>query len=152
MASDVSMCMESEMVLEQFDCMSWQSFSWLLGSFGLLTMQASKPSSWLLHKPPLRLSYGTHHSKAMFLIYPTGVRIVVHTANLIYIDWNNKSQGLWMQDFPFKSGASPDSGSSPFENDLVEYLQALQVGYSFTLLVFETCFWACSPSRMFSCV
>lgn len=96
------------------------------GSLELL--QASKPNSWLLHKPPLRLSYGTHHSKAMFLIYPTGVRIIVHTANLIYIDWNNKSQGLWMQDFPYKSGVGQDSKSSPFENDLVEYLQALEWG------------------------
>jgi len=71
----------------------------------------------------------------MFLIYPTGVRIVVHTANLIYIDWNNKSQGLWMQDFPYKIGVAQESKPSPFENDLVEYLQALEVGCSFTLLV-----------------
>jgi hypothetical protein len=73
----------------------------------------------------------------MFLIYPTGVRIVVHTANLIYIDWNNKSQGLWMQDFPYKSGVAQDSKPSPFENDLVEYLQALEVVLSFTLLVLQ---------------
>ncbi|KAG0599541.1 hypothetical protein M758_12G160100 [Ceratodon purpureus] len=98
------------------------------GGGSLELLQASKPNSWLLHKPPLRLSYGTHHSKAMFLIYPTGVRIVVHTANLIYIDWNHKSQGLWMQDFPYKSGVAQDSKSSPFENDLVEYLQALEWG------------------------
>lgn len=89
-------------------------------------LQASKPQKWTLHRPPLRLSYGTHHSKAMFLIYSTGVRVVVHTANLIYVDWNNKSQGLWMQDFPYKSEDAKDSKSA-FENDLVEYLQALEV-------------------------
>uniref|UniRef100_A0A7I3ZYA7 PNK FHA domain-containing protein n=1 Tax=Physcomitrium patens TaxID=3218 RepID=A0A7I3ZYA7_PHYPA len=94
------------------------------GSLELL--QARKPNSWLLHKPPLRLSYGTHHTKAMFLLYPTGIRIVVHTANLIYIDWNNKSQGLWTQDFPYKNVAAGESKPSPFENDLVEYLQALE--------------------------
>lgn len=45
-----------------------------------------------------------------------------------------------MQDFPYKTGAAQESKSSPFENDLVEYLQALQVGCSFTLLVLEASF------------
>jgi tyrosyl-DNA phosphodiesterase-1 len=60
-------------------------------------VQTTKPANFFLHKPPLPISYGTHHSKAMLLVYPRGVRVVVHTANLIYIDWNNKSQGLWYQ-------------------------------------------------------
>ncbi|KAJ7560336.1 hypothetical protein O6H91_04G125000 [Diphasiastrum complanatum] len=88
-------------------------------------LQVAKPSNWLLYKPPLRLSYGTHHSKAMFLIFTTGVRVIVHTSNLIYVDWNNKTQGLWMQDFPFK-GSTQIGTTSPFENDLVEYLQGLE--------------------------
>eukprot|EP00252_Welwitschia_mirabilis_P005216 TRINITY_DN15700_c0_g1_i1.p1 TRINITY_DN15700_c0_g1~~TRINITY_DN15700_c0_g1_i1.p1 ORF type:complete len:580 (-),score=95.55 TRINITY_DN15700_c0_g1_i1:217-1956(-) len=88
-------------------------------------LNRAKLSSWLLHKPPLRLSYGTHHSKAMLLVYAGGVRVVVHTANLIYIDWNNKTQGLWMQDFPLKD--KKDTGkTSAFEDDLVEYLEALE--------------------------
>lgn len=88
-------------------------------------MKKEKPTSWLLYKPPLRLSYGTHHSKAMLLVYSRGVRVVVHTANLIYVDWNNKTQGLWMQDFPVKE--QKDIGkTSPFEDDLVEYLEALE--------------------------
>jgi len=62
----------------------------------------------------------------MLLIYPQGVRVIVHTANLIYVDWNNKSQGLWMQDFPWKDQNSPSKGSG-FENDLVEYLSMLKV-------------------------
>jgi len=62
----------------------------------------------------------------MFLVYPRGVRVIIHTANLIYVDWNNKSQGLWMQDFPWKDQNSPSKGSR-FENDLVEYLSALKV-------------------------
>ncbi|CAK9879662.1 unnamed protein product [Sphagnum jensenii] len=89
-------------------------------------LQNSKPCDWVLHKPPLRLSYGTHHSKAMLLVYPTGVRVIVHTANLIHVDWNNKSQGLWMQDFPWKTDACKGKKSSVFENDLVEYLTALE--------------------------
>eukprot|EP00250_Pteridium_aquilinum_P016998 c23402_g1_i3 orf=440-2491(-) len=88
-------------------------------------LKAGKPSPWLLHKPPLPLSYGTHHSKAMILVYRTGVRVIVHTANLIYVDWNNKTQGLWMQDFPYKNEMNKGS-TSAFEDDLIEYLEALQ--------------------------
>ncbi|KAE9606436.1 putative phosphodiesterase I [Lupinus albus] len=88
-------------------------------------MKRNRPANWILHKPPLPISFGTHHSKAMFLVYPRGVRVVVHTANLIHVDWNNKTQGLWMQDFPWKDQNSPSRGSG-FENDLVEYLTALK--------------------------
>ncbi|XP_075085907.1 tyrosyl-DNA phosphodiesterase 1 isoform X1 [Nicotiana tabacum] len=88
-------------------------------------MKRSKPANWILHKPSLPIAYGTHHSKAMILVYPTGVRVIVHTANLIYVDWNNKSQGLWMQDFPWKdqNNLGKDGG---FENDLVDYLSVLK--------------------------
>ncbi|XP_059623908.1 tyrosyl-DNA phosphodiesterase 1 [Cornus florida] len=88
-------------------------------------MKRNKPANWILHKPPLPISYGTHHSKAMFLVYPRGVRIIVHTANLIHVDWNNKSQGLWMQDFPWKDQNNPSKGCG-FESDLVDYLSALK--------------------------
>lgn len=96
-------------------------------------MKSNKPANWILHKPPLPISYGTHHSKAMLLIYSSGVRVVVHTANLIYVDWNNKTQGLWMQDFPWKEKNSLDKGSL-FENDLVDYLSTLKwPGFSINL-------------------
>ncbi|KDP20800.1 hypothetical protein JCGZ_21271 [Jatropha curcas] len=95
------------------------------GDATLEHMKRSKPANWILHKPPLPISFGTHHSKAMLLIYPRGVRIIVHTANLIYVDWNNKSQGLWMQDFPWKDEKSQSKGCG-FENDLVDYLHALK--------------------------
>ncbi|KAI9123418.1 hypothetical protein K1719_004718 [Acacia pycnantha] len=88
-------------------------------------MKRNLPANWILHKPPLPISFGTHHSKAMLLVYPRGVRVIVHTANLIYVDWNNKSQGLWMQDFPWKDQNNPTKGSG-FENDLIEYLNVLK--------------------------
>nr|CAB3454489.1 unnamed protein product [Digitaria exilis] len=90
-------------------------------------LKKMKPANWILHKPPLPISFGTHHSKAMLLVYPQGIRVVVHTANMIHVDWNNKSQGLWMQDFPWKD-ANDTSKKVPFENDLVDYLGALKVG------------------------
>ncbi|KAL2642241.1 hypothetical protein R1flu_009828 [Riccia fluitans] len=97
-------------------------------------LNSNKPSNWFLHKPPLPLSYGTHHSKAMLLVYSTGVRVVVHTANLVAGDWNYKTQGLWMQDFPFKGACKPrgfrtNTGGlkteSEFETELVDYLRHL---------------------------
>ncbi|KAL6657929.1 hypothetical protein ACP70R_005709 [Stipagrostis hirtigluma subsp. patula] len=89
-------------------------------------LKKMKPANWILHKPPLPISFGTHHSKAMLLVYPQGIRVVVHTANLIHVDWNNKSQGLWMQDFPWKD-AKDVNKKVPFENDLVDYLSALKL-------------------------
>ncbi|XP_031129904.1 tyrosyl-DNA phosphodiesterase 1 [Ipomoea triloba] len=88
-------------------------------------MKRNNLVNWILHKPALPISYGTHHSKAMFLVYPKGVRIVVHTANLIHVDWNNKSQGLWMQDFPWKDQKCP-SMECGFERDLIDYLSILK--------------------------
>ncbi|CAH9130842.1 unnamed protein product [Cuscuta epithymum] len=88
-------------------------------------MKRNNLSNWILHKPALPISYGTHHSKAMILVYPKGVRVVVHTANLIYVDWNNKSQGLWMQDFPWKDQKCP-SVECGFERDLIDYLSVLK--------------------------
>ncbi|ONM57972.1 Tyrosyl-DNA phosphodiesterase 1 [Zea mays] len=89
-------------------------------------MKKLKPANWILHRPPLPISFGTHHSKAMLLVYPQGIRIVVHTANLIHVDWNYKSQGLWMQDFPWKDTVDMNKKTA-FENDLVDYLSALKV-------------------------
>jgi hypothetical protein len=44
-------------------------------------------------KAKLESAYGTHHTKMMLLLYTTGMRIVVHTANLIEKDWHQKTQG-----------------------------------------------------------
>ncbi|CAH2072705.1 unnamed protein product [Thlaspi arvense] len=89
-------------------------------------IQRKKPANWILHKPRLPISFGTHHSKAIFLVYPRGVRVVVHTANLIHVDWNNKSQGLWMQDFPWKDGDKDTPKACGFEGDLIDYLTVLK--------------------------
>ncbi|CAF3876423.1 unnamed protein product [Rotaria magnacalcarata] len=42
----------------------------------------------------LDIPFGTHHTKMMFLLYETGLRIVIHTANLILQDWKQKTQGV----------------------------------------------------------
>ena len=38
-------------------------------------------------------AYGTHHTKMMFLVYKSGMRVVIHTSNMIAQDWNQKTQG-----------------------------------------------------------
>jgi hypothetical protein len=48
------------------------------------------------HCPPLP-EYGTHHTKAFLLRYPRGLRVIIHTANALYQDFNNKSQGAFIQ-------------------------------------------------------
>jgi tyrosyl-DNA phosphodiesterase 1 len=40
------------------------------------------------------LPFGTHHTKMMYLLYNTGLRIVIHTSNLIEQDWDKKTQGF----------------------------------------------------------
>ena len=40
--------------------------------------------------------------QAFVIEYERGVRVIVHTANLIRIDFDNKTQGVWWQDFPRK--------------------------------------------------
>ncbi|VDO80532.1 unnamed protein product [Soboliphyme baturini] len=44
-------------------------------------------------KARLQISYGTHHTKMMLLKCRTGLRVVIHTANLIEQDWCQKTQG-----------------------------------------------------------
>ena len=62
--------------------------------------------------------YGCHHSKLIIAGYPTGVRIVIHTANLLYGDVNCKTQGIWWQDFPIGIG-----DKKGFKSDLCNYLR-----------------------------
>ena len=56
---------------------------------------------------PELLPYGTHHTKMMIMFYPATVRVVIMTANMIAMDWNFMTQGVWYQDFPLKSGTAP---------------------------------------------
>lgn len=48
--------------------------------------------------------YGTVHSKAMVLCFPNTCRVCIHTANMIQVDWDYKTQGAYMRDFPLLQG------------------------------------------------
>ena len=97
------------------------------------------------HSPPLPIPYGTHHSKFFLLFYSHGVRVVIHTANLVFSDCNNKTQGIFFQDFPFnKAGKSSraarqsnasesscvhtdSSVHTDFHSHLITYVRALRL-------------------------
>lgn len=66
--------------------------------------------------PPARQvpTYGTHHTKMIILKFPTGVRIVVLTANFLVVDVTDKSQAVWYQDFRLQKSEKCD-----FEVDYV---------------------------------
>ncbi|XP_065174774.1 tyrosyl-DNA phosphodiesterase 1-like [Sycon ciliatum] len=75
----------------------------------------------------LDIPYGTHHTKMMFLLYEEGMRVVIHTANLIDRDWLAKTQAIWISPlftkFPASQGASPPKRSE-FASDMLAYLDA----------------------------
>nr|CCA15048.1 tyrosylDNA phosphodiesterase putative [Albugo laibachii Nc14] len=78
--------------------------------------------------PYLPIPFGTHHSKMMIIWYAEKVRVAIFTANFLPIDWNNKTQGIWFQDFGLKSETSASSRTNlwperiDFEADLIDYL------------------------------
>ncbi|KAK7488420.1 hypothetical protein BaRGS_00020394 [Batillaria attramentaria] len=89
-----------------------------------------------LCRAKLEMMYGTHHTKMMFLLYDCGMRVVIHTANLISNDWHQKTQGVWISPlFPkLTEGGNTSAGASvigdsptKFKRDLLAYVQAYQV-------------------------
>lgn len=69
----------------------------------------------------LTIPFGTHHTKMMFLLYETGLRIVIHTANLILQDWKQKTQGIWISPICPK-GTNDSPPKTNFKKDLLEYI------------------------------
>lgn len=57
--------------------------------------EAHKFQNITLANAKLYISYGTHHTKMMILKYKHGLRVVIHTANLIEDDWSQKTQGYF---------------------------------------------------------
>ncbi|CAN0129483.1 unnamed protein product, partial [Ectocarpus fasciculatus] len=80
--------------------------------------------------------FGTHHSKAAILFYPDGIRVAIMTANYVESDFMCRTQGLFVQDFPKKTSTS--TGTVPFENDLISYLEQVRVKSPDTAATFSS--------------
>ncbi|KAK4821991.1 hypothetical protein QYF61_006239, partial [Mycteria americana] len=76
----------------------------------------------------LDIAFGTHHTKMMLLLYEEGLRVVIHTSNLIAEDWHQKTQGIWLSPlYPrLPQGTTGSAGESEtnFKSDLISYLVA----------------------------
>ena len=110
--------------------------------------KAAGVANIVLHAPPLPIPYGTHHSKAFVVEYKQGLRVIVHTANLVYSDNNYKTQGLWVQDFPKKVGFM--TLQSPSAALLVDYLQSWSI--SSALHLCKLVFWVDKKQTDLSCI
>lgn len=71
-------------------------------------------------------AFGTHHTKALLLIYPAGCRFICLTGNFVPGEYGGGlTQGAWWQDFPRKDGASPCPEDGGFEEAFAAYAAAL---------------------------
>ncbi|CAH0366895.1 unnamed protein product [Pelagomonas calceolata] len=93
-------------------------------------LRSCAPNATIYDMTPKKLSfgfkndYGCHHSKAFLIGFDDSLRVAIHTANIISCDINNKTQGIWMQNFPIKKAGAP--ATSDFEEQLVKYFLSLQ--------------------------
>jgi hypothetical protein len=72
-------------------------------------------------------TFGSHHSKFFLLCYPSRMRFIVTTGNLVPRDFERKTQAIWWQDFPLRrDGRDPPASSTDFGRQLAAYLRALQ--------------------------
>nr|XP_056707143.1 tyrosyl-DNA phosphodiesterase 1 [Euleptes europaea] len=76
----------------------------------------------------LDIAFGTHHTKMMLLYYEEGLRVVIHTSNLIEDDWYQKTQGIWLSPLypklpPGTLGSAGESRTN-FKSDLISYLMS----------------------------
>ena len=75
--------------------------------------------------------FGTHHTKMCVIFFKNGVRICIHTANLLAGDKNAMTQGMFVQDFPLKQQKYTRSSamhttvidSCEFEDALCDYFE-----------------------------
>ncbi|XP_012374080.1 tyrosyl-DNA phosphodiesterase 1 isoform X3 [Dasypus novemcinctus] len=92
-----------------------------------LHAQAKPYENISLCQAKLDIAFGTHHTKMMLLLYEEGLRVVIHTSNLIHADWHQKTQGIWLSPlYPRIPPGTHRSGESTthFKADLISYLMA----------------------------
>eukprot|EP00941_MAST-03F_sp_MAST-3F-sp1_P001629 g1629.t1 len=74
------------------------------------------------YQTKVSFKYGMHHSKAIFIGFPTGLRVIITSANLEMTDIEMNTDGVYCQDFPLKT--SKCDKRSDFEDTLVDYIKS----------------------------
>ncbi|KAG0286674.1 hypothetical protein BGZ96_009266 [Linnemannia gamsii] len=75
--------------------------------------------------PPLG-DFGSFHAKLMVLFYPTFVRIVISSANLVSHDWGQLVNTVYVQDFEILSADSPEQ-LGEFGSTLLAFLTEMEL-------------------------
>lgn len=98
--------------------------------------EAAELGNVVLHCAPMPEMLGTHHSKMMVLFRRDDTaQVIIHTANMIAVDWTNMTNAVWRSPrLPKLGGArraasdastpppTPGSGAA-FQSDLFRYLR-----------------------------
>ena len=82
----------------------------------------------------LPIFHGICHGKIIIVKYDNFLRVVVSTANLLKIDYERKTQGLWVQDFPKINEDNKTTTSElalDFKYTLHDYLTRLDLNADF---------------------
>ncbi|KAI9143771.1 hypothetical protein BKA69DRAFT_45662 [Paraphysoderma sedebokerense] len=86
------------------------------------------PSNIKIVNPPMLQNRGCMHVKLLVLFFDEYVRIVITSANLIAIHWDNGMENvIFVQDFPRHDGPITSPISSQFQLHLIQFLTALTV-------------------------
>lgn len=63
------------------------------------------PDRLRCYQPPCEPRFGTHHSKAIFIIRPHRLTVHVCTGNFLFPEWLNKTNAVWSGSFPRRNTA-----------------------------------------------
>ncbi|CAG8738169.1 8605_t:CDS:2, partial [Ambispora leptoticha] len=82
----------------------------------------------LVNPPMLNSEFGCFHAKIMLLYYDNWMRVVITSANLIPMDWEQMENVVFVQDFPLLETPASDISQQPeFAQDLSAFVLAMRV-------------------------
>ncbi|KAH8741672.1 hypothetical protein FG386_003646 [Cryptosporidium ryanae] len=80
--------------------------------------------------PKVKIPFGVFHSKFMLIHFEnlsdnskSFMRFVITSANFIESDWNQKSQSIWVQDFPKEN--KKQENKCEFKSYLIEFVESI---------------------------
>ncbi|ORZ35976.1 tyrosyl-DNA phosphodiesterase-domain-containing protein [Catenaria anguillulae PL171] len=94
-----------------------------------IQLPPSLASTSKLISPPLTAggAFGCMHTKLCLLVYPTFIRFVLGSANLIAYDWTGMANVIYVHDFPRLTPQSPPNATDFYTKQLAPLLRDLGV-------------------------